>query len=230
MSVGIYQIKNVKNGKLYIGSSIQIKVRWQDHLRDLKNNRHCNKHLQHAFNCHGEENFNFEIVKILPENTEEKLLLEIEQKEIDKYSFEELYNINHETGRPPRPLKGSKRPSSVGQQISATKKERKHLYAPRVISEEHKSKVSAAQRGKIKTKEHRQKIAETLRGRTNTASVKQWKIIHPNGLEEFFNGLKEPCIKYGLTKYGLSDVAHGRQLTHKGFKCELVSQEGRESK
>jgi group I intron endonuclease len=223
MNSGIYQIKNVKNGKLYIGSSIQIEIRWQDHLRDLRNNKHCNKHLQNAFNCYGEENFLFEVIDVLPNNIDEKKLLEIEQQIINNQIFENLYNINRETGRPPRPQKGCKRPASVGQRISATKKDRKHLYTPRVISEEHKSKVSAAQKGKIKTKEHRQKIAETLRGRTNTACLKLWKLIHPDGTEEIFNGLKEPCEKYHLKTNDLSAVARGRQHTHKGFKCELVS-------
>ena len=230
MSVGIYQIKNTKNGKIYIGSSIQIQIRWQDHLRDLRNNKHCNKHLQHAYNLYGEENFCFEIINVLPESIDEKTLLEIEQQTINAYAFEQLYNINQETGRPPRPQKGCKRPAYVGHKISATKKKRKHLYTQRVISEDHRRKVSIAQKGKTKTIEHRQKIAETLRGRSNISCRKQWKLIHPDGTEEIFEGLKEPCEKYHLNTWDLSAVARGRQHTHRGFKCEIISQATHESK
>ena len=36
MTIGIYQIQNKINGKIYIGQSINIKKRLKQHLRDLK--------------------------------------------------------------------------------------------------------------------------------------------------------------------------------------------------
>ena len=33
---GIYQIRNIINNKIYIGSSANIKKRWSEHKRDLK--------------------------------------------------------------------------------------------------------------------------------------------------------------------------------------------------
>jgi len=50
MESGIYYIKNLKNGKLYIGSAKNFKKRWKQHISDLKNNKHCNIILQRSFN------------------------------------------------------------------------------------------------------------------------------------------------------------------------------------
>lgn len=50
---GIYKILNIKNGKFYIGSSNNIKVRWSQHKTLLKNNKHENKYLQNAWNKYG---------------------------------------------------------------------------------------------------------------------------------------------------------------------------------
>lgn len=47
---GIYQIYNPINNKRYIGSSINVERRLKEHLRNLEKNRHCNDHLQSAYN------------------------------------------------------------------------------------------------------------------------------------------------------------------------------------
>lgn len=63
MSIGIYKIKNILNGKVYIGQSVDIEKRWSTHIAELKNNYHYNIHLQSAWNKYGEENFEFSIVE-----------------------------------------------------------------------------------------------------------------------------------------------------------------------
>lgn len=61
---GIYTITNKAIGKLYIGESLDIYRRWHDeHIPQLRKNRHYNKELQNDFNNYGEENFNFEILE-----------------------------------------------------------------------------------------------------------------------------------------------------------------------
>jgi predicted GIY-YIG superfamily endonuclease len=46
---GIYYIKNIINGKIYIGSSVQIGIRWQQHKAALRENKHHCIYLQHAW-------------------------------------------------------------------------------------------------------------------------------------------------------------------------------------
>jgi predicted GIY-YIG superfamily endonuclease len=37
MSIGIYKIENLINGKIYIGQSIHIEKRWQEHCKASSN-------------------------------------------------------------------------------------------------------------------------------------------------------------------------------------------------
>ena len=60
---GIYQITNKVNGKFYIGSSIQIEIRWKQHINALKKGNHCNKKLQNSWNKYGEQAFEFSILE-----------------------------------------------------------------------------------------------------------------------------------------------------------------------
>jgi len=60
---GIYKIRNLVNGKLYIGSSDDIHERWMNHRIMLKNNSHHSKKLQRAYNKYGKENFLFELLE-----------------------------------------------------------------------------------------------------------------------------------------------------------------------
>ena len=66
---GVYSLENLKDGKIYIGSTsdkLGFYKRLSHHIRDLRNNRHKNKGLQDAWNLYGEENFIFKIRTICP--------------------------------------------------------------------------------------------------------------------------------------------------------------------
>ena len=60
---GIYQIKNLINNKIYIGSTINLKQRFNDHKKLLRHNKHPNNHLQSSWIKHGESNFVFELIE-----------------------------------------------------------------------------------------------------------------------------------------------------------------------
>ncbi|OPH61700.1 hypothetical protein BC351_00210 [Paenibacillus ferrarius] len=62
---GIYKIENKQNGKVYIGSSKDIHVRWKSHIRELNKKEHHSSHLQHAWLKYREENFEFAIIEII---------------------------------------------------------------------------------------------------------------------------------------------------------------------
>lgn len=72
MSCGVYQIRNVINGKKYYGSSKEIEERWKRHITDLRAGKHHNIKLQRAFIKYGENAFVFEIVEL---RTESDLLI-----------------------------------------------------------------------------------------------------------------------------------------------------------
>ena len=89
----IYQIKNINNSKIYIGSTDNYKKRISTHKYELRKNIHCNKHLQYAWNKYGENNFEFSI--LCEVSREDKL--DYEQKYIDSYDRDVLYNASIST-------------------------------------------------------------------------------------------------------------------------------------
>jgi group I intron endonuclease len=60
---GIYVIKNIKNGKVYVGSAVNFNKRWETHMRNLNRNTHHSKKLQHAWNKYGRNSFEFCIIQ-----------------------------------------------------------------------------------------------------------------------------------------------------------------------
>lgn len=95
--MGIYQIKNIINNKIYIGSSKDIKTRWQQHLNLLNKGKHHSYRLQKDWDKYKQENFKFEILEKV--SGVEKLL-DVEQKWIDEtlcYKSENGYNISKNT-------------------------------------------------------------------------------------------------------------------------------------
>lgn len=62
---GVYIIRNLVNGKCYIGSTVMtFEKRYSHHSSRLNLNKHKNKHLQNAWNKYGENNFEFDILEI----------------------------------------------------------------------------------------------------------------------------------------------------------------------
>jgi group I intron endonuclease len=68
MNIGIYQIKNLINNKIYIGSSINLSEREYKHFWMLSNRTHDNEYLQNSYNKYGCENFIFEVIELCDEN------------------------------------------------------------------------------------------------------------------------------------------------------------------
>lgn len=63
--MGIYQIKNKKNGKIYIGSAKDLQGIINRNKFQLKNSLHTNAELQKDYNEVGEEWFSFDILDYL---------------------------------------------------------------------------------------------------------------------------------------------------------------------
>ena len=81
---GIYRITCTENSQIYIGSSVNIKERWQQHLALLRGNRHSSTYLQNSYNKYGEDSFKFEVLVKLIEFNEE-ILRDLEWYYIEKY-------------------------------------------------------------------------------------------------------------------------------------------------
>lgn len=88
-------IKNLNNNKVYIGQSIDINRRWNDHKAKLRKNIHENNHLQTSYNKYGEKNFEYIVLcKCLKDELNDKEVFFIE-----KYnSCDPLYGYNQTMG------------------------------------------------------------------------------------------------------------------------------------
>lgn len=91
--IGVYQLFNIINNKIYVGSSIDLNRRKQEHFRLLHKNKHPNTYLQNAWNKYGEDNFRF----IVLETTDDiSKIRQLEQKWLDEtkcYLHEYGYNM-----------------------------------------------------------------------------------------------------------------------------------------
>lgn len=128
---GIYQIKNLVNGKIYIGSSVKIKDRWSQHISQLSKNKHHSKHLQSSWNKYGQSNFEFSIIEII---NDLNIILEREQFYLDFYqSYDSKYGYNNSTKA--GSCLGVKHNEEFGKIISERNRERWRL-----LSDEEKDK------------------------------------------------------------------------------------------
>ena len=65
---GIYQVKNIKNGKVLLGSSLNLEGPLNRHKFMLKIGSHTNKALQNDWNAFGPDAFVFEILEEIQVN------------------------------------------------------------------------------------------------------------------------------------------------------------------
>jgi excinuclease UvrABC nuclease subunit len=87
---GIYKITNTKNNTTYIGKSVDIYKRWNEHVSKLKDGIHHCPHLQAEFNQYGLAAFEFSVIEYVKRNLTE--LYFREQDNIFNYDGE-LLNV-----------------------------------------------------------------------------------------------------------------------------------------
>lgn len=89
---GVYIITNKVNGKIYVGSSLNVTIRLRAHKNALLRNDHENKHLQKSWNKYGQDKFEFTKVCSVPREN----LAAVEKTYIEKHNscdFKYGYNI-----------------------------------------------------------------------------------------------------------------------------------------
>ena len=84
---GIYKILNIITGDFYVGSTVNLRKRWNEHRRKLIKNLRENPYLQNAWNKYSELAFEFSVIELC----EKEILLEREQYYMDL--LKPTYNI-----------------------------------------------------------------------------------------------------------------------------------------
>jgi group I intron endonuclease len=202
MKSGVYAIRNLLNGMIYIGSSVHIKNRWRSHLSRLGKGKHHCPHLQHAWNKYGAQAFVFELL----ENCEADQCSECEQRWLDIYfQTGNCYNAARYAGKP---TLGIKRSAEVGQKIREANTGRKHTpetrqkmsksQTGRKLTPEQCRANSERQRGKAISIEQRQKLSKALTGRIQSQETIRKRSAALKGKPRS----KEVCRKISEAKKG----------------------------
>ena len=205
----IYAIINVMDWKLYIGSAVQARRRKQEHLSKLRNGKHCNIHLQRAFNKYGESAFRFVILTRVKDT---KNLSHYEQIWINRFDFnKELYNFCPTAG------------NTTGRIVTEeTRKKISKKNSGRKASDETKKKLSQARKGRKLSKEAILKLVEKRNKRCAMYD------IHTKELLKVFPSFKE-AAKFVEIKSGkagdLINCAKGKLKSAHGFIWKYYDKE-----
>ena len=140
---GVYQIRNIENDHIYVGStSKEFRKRWNIHRHLLRKQNHHSPHLQNAWNLYGEDNFVFEILEeiIFPKDKMKarEIIIKYEQIWID--SLQPEYNVCKFAGS----CLGIKRSEEYKQKMSEIKSGENHPMFGKHHDEETKRKMSDA--------------------------------------------------------------------------------------
>ncbi len=167
VTCGVYAIRNILNGHVYIGSSKNIEKRWLRHCSDLHNGRHINRHLQRAWIKYGFGNFAFEIL----ETTSFDLATQREQFYLD--TMRPVYNISRSAFRPEVDItdehKAAISRANTGRVKSPEQRKRISEGTKRGMSrpeiQKRMAELAEEHRGQTLTEEHKRKISLSLVGR-----------------------------------------------------------------
>ena len=159
---GVYKITNLLNGRIYIGSAINLRIRRNGHINLLRTNKHDNQFLQNDFNKCSEESFIFEVIL---ETNQKDLLLFFEQSYLDEYYDEQkqCYNILPKAGN----MLGRKCSEETKRKIVLSLIGKPAHNKGKKLTDEQKAKLRIAFAKRKKptlTKEYREKLRSKMMG------------------------------------------------------------------
>lgn len=198
---GIYLIRNLLNGKVYVGQSVNLTDRWELHRRHLNNGTHHCRHLQHAWVKYGPVAFVFEIIEAV-EPTKEALDSREQVHLDDAFAAGRAYNL--------APTAGSALGVKRSEAFLAKMRGRRHtaeslakmslVKMGKTFSDMHRANMSLARIGK-----KRPDVSAALTGRKQTPE-------HTANSTRARTGKKRPAISAALKGRVFSD-AHRAKLS-----------------
>ena len=211
MKIWIYQIRNKVNNKIYIGSTNNLKRRWESHIYQLKNNIHHSIKLQKAWNKYGEDNFEFSIIEEFNSDNEDDKYIK-EQYYLDLYESytDKGYNMSN---------------------IADTRKLFKRINSENTVFTKITKEVAIAiKRELCETDKQQKEIAEefgvSLATVNNIARIRTWANYGVEYNEVLKDKLKERKAKHGygyLSQYEdkVLDMYFNKGMTHTQIANEL---------
>lgn len=209
---GIYKIE-LNNKCLYVGQSKDIKRRWSEHRRHLRQNKHDNIYLQRIYNKHN--NFKFSIVEEADANN-------INEKEL--YYIEEL-----------KPLCNMQIPNKNGS-YTVTEQSKKRMSRATLsrVNDDYRKKISDAVKRAHQNPEIRKRFLDGQANKKNKTAwnkgkkssyeqrLKQMKPVICIETGELFNGAVEAGEKMNICHKHICDVCKGRRKKCGGYTWKYI--------
>lgn len=177
---GIYRIRNLVTGSVYIGHTVDFRMRWSCHKTDLNSGAHFNQHLLNAWRKYGAKNFEFEVV----EHCEESALTVREQHWLNvsyMTSGLEVYNLS--------PVAEKGYLTEDGRQRKRDAMRGNNHTLGRVRTQEEKDKISIGNKGKKRSPEAIENYRKAARKREaeNRMLSQSVRVEVPEWLKEWKN-------------------------------------------
>lgn len=204
--IGIYGIRNLINGKIYVGKTgMNFGDRWDSHRSLLNNGKHDNPHLQKAWNKYGKDNFEFIVLEdceIDELSDREKYYIKLYKDMGLAYNIhdggDEGYNLGKHLSEETKQkigeknkINGIRRKASDETKLKMSKSHTGMKYAP--MSEEGKKNIQQAQ----------QKYFEQNPKKLNVDDVIEIRRLHKDGLN-----YSEIAREYNVTCQCISDICN----------------------
>lgn len=221
MISGIYSITNLNNGKIYIGSSVDVRSRFSQHKSGLRKSNHHNRYLQRAWDKYGEGCFEFKVIEVVEDVS---VILEREQYWIDKYeSYDSSigYNISPTAGN----TTGCMHTDESRKKISEAKKGFKHTdefkkfigecNSKRIITDETRSKLSESKKRDNLSEETLDKLSKASIGSNNPNSkldedkVREIKLMLKEGFTQ-----QKIADKFGISRSLVGLIKNEERWAH----------------
>lgn len=229
--IGIYRIRNLVNGKCYIGKTgMNFGDRWDSHRALLNSGKHDNPHLQKAWKKYGANNFVFEVLESV---TDASTLNPLEIKYIKEYREANLsYNIHdggdggvnlgkHLSDETKRKIGEKNRINSAGRRASDETREKmskSQLSRYASWSEEDRAefgqKMSAASSGYHWSDEARMRFSEKQREKPNGARLTADDVREIRAKKEAGYKLADLASEYNTSASYISSIVHRRRWAH----------------
>ena len=204
--IGIYGIRNLINGNVYIGKTgMNFGDRWDSHRSLLNNGKHDNPHLQYAWNKYGQDNFEFIVIEdceIEELDNKEKYYIKIYKDLNLAYNIHDGGNEGYNLGRSlsdetKRKIGEKNRINGLGRKASDDTKNK--------MSQSHQGKkyASMSEEGRKNIQQAQQKYCEKNPKKLCVDDVIEIRRLHTEGLN-----YSEIARKYNVTPQCINDICN----------------------
>lgn len=204
--IGIYGIRNLINGKIYVGKTgMNFGDRWDSHRSLLNNGKHDNPHLQNAWNKYGQDNFEFIVIEdcsIEELDDKEKYYIKIYKDLNLAYNIHDGGNEGNNLGKHlseeiKRKIGEKNRINNIGKKHSDETKKK--------MSQAHQGMkyASMSEEGRKNIQQAQQKYYEKNPKKLCVDDVIEIRRLHTEGLN-----YSEIARKYNVTPQCINDICN----------------------